>query len=114
MKKTLVAMLCMLQLGLIFAASAKYESDNYNLNLIYNEVITPGDAIFVRMAITLPKNHKKTKRRAWMHAFYWQNLTLFDNLCAKKEDIFGEEGVLLTYENARSQGGEKVFPVFQF
>ena len=61
MKKTLVAMLCMLQLGLIFAASAKYESDNYNLNLIYNEVITPGDAIFVRMAITLPKNHKKTK-----------------------------------------------------
>lgn len=61
MKKIIVTILCLLQLGLLFAASAKYESENYNLNIKYNDVITPGDAIFVRMNITLPKNHKKTK-----------------------------------------------------
>ena len=61
MKKLLLAILCILQLNLVFAASAKYESENYNLNLNYNDVITPGDAIFVRMNITIPKTHKKTK-----------------------------------------------------
>ncbi len=61
MKKIIVTILCLLQLGLLFPASAKYESENYNLNIKYNDVITPGDAIFVRMNITLPKNHKKTK-----------------------------------------------------
>ena len=61
MKKIIVTILCLLQLGLLFAASAKYESENYNLNIKYNDVITPGDAIFVRMNITIPKNHKKSK-----------------------------------------------------
>ena len=61
MKKILLTMLCLFQLNLIFAASAKYESENYNLNLEYNDVITPGDAIFVRMNITSPKSHKKSK-----------------------------------------------------
>lgn len=61
MKRTLLALFCLFQLNLIFAASAKYESENYNLNLNYNDIITPGDAIFVRMNITLPKTHKKSK-----------------------------------------------------
>lgn len=61
MKKLLLAILCVFQINLIFAASAKYESENYNLNLNYNDVITPGDAIFVRMNITIPKTHKKTR-----------------------------------------------------
>lgn len=61
MKKILLTLLCLLQLNLIFAANAKYESENYNLNLTYNDVITPGDAIFVRMNITTPKTHKKSK-----------------------------------------------------
>lgn len=61
MKKLLIALLCLFQLSFVFAASAKYESENYNLNILYNEEITPGDAVFVRMSITLPKNHKKSK-----------------------------------------------------
>jgi len=61
MKKILLTLLCLLQFNLIFSATAKYESENYNLNLEYNDVITPGDAIFVRMNITVPKNHKKSK-----------------------------------------------------
>ena len=61
MKKILITILILLNFGLLFAASAKYESENYNLNLSYNDVITPGDAIFVRMSVTLPKNHKKAK-----------------------------------------------------
>ena len=61
MKKILLTLLCLLQFNLIFAANAKYESENYNLNLTYNDVITPGDAIFVRMNITFPKTHKKSK-----------------------------------------------------
>lgn len=61
MKKKLITILILLNFGLLFAASAKYECENYNLNLKYNEVITPGDAIFVRMSISIPKNHKKSK-----------------------------------------------------
>ena len=61
MKKTLLAILCILQFGLVFAVSAKYESEEYSLNVNYNDVITPGDAIFVRMTVSSPKNHKKGK-----------------------------------------------------
>ncbi len=61
MKKLIITIFILLNFGLIFAASAKYESENYNLNLSYNNVITPGDAIFVRMSVTIPKNHKKAK-----------------------------------------------------
>ena len=61
MKKLLITIFALLNFGLLFAATAKYESENYNLNLNYNDVITPGDAIFVRMNITVPKTHKKSK-----------------------------------------------------
>ncbi len=61
MKRFLIIVFTLLNFGLLFAATAKYESENYNLNLTYNDVITPGDAIFVRMNITVPKTHKKSK-----------------------------------------------------
>ncbi len=61
MKKLIISIFALLNFGLLFAATAKYESENYNLNLNYNDVITPGDAIFVRMNITVPKTHKKSK-----------------------------------------------------
>lgn len=61
MKKLIITIFALLNFGLLFAATAKYESENYNLNLNYNDVITPGDAIFVRMNITVPKTHKKSK-----------------------------------------------------
>ena len=64
MKKILLLLICVLQLHILFAASAKYESENYNLNLKYNDIISPGDAIFVRMNISIPKNHKKGKNEA--------------------------------------------------
>ncbi len=64
MKKILIALFLIAQITFIYAANAKYESENYNLNIKYNDVITPGDAIFVRMNISVPKNHKKSKNEA--------------------------------------------------
>ena len=61
MKKFLLSILFILQFSLTFAATAKYVSEEYSIFLNYNDVITQGDAIFVRMNITIPKNHKKTK-----------------------------------------------------
>ena len=61
MKKILLSLFCLFQFISLFAVNAKYKSENYSLNLSYNDVITPGDAIFVRLNVTLPKNHKKTK-----------------------------------------------------
>ena len=61
MKKLLLTLFCLFQLNLFFAANAKYDSENYNLNLEYNDIIRPGDAIFVRMNITIPRTHKKNK-----------------------------------------------------
>lgn len=45
----------------VFAATAKYQSDNYNINVTYNDTVVPGDAIFVKMTFTLQKFHKKSK-----------------------------------------------------
>lgn len=61
MKKIILGIICFLQLTLCFGASAVFQSEEYNLQVTYNEVIVPGDAIFVRMSITTPKNHKKSK-----------------------------------------------------
>lgn len=61
MKKIIFAFLCLLNISTLCAANAKYLSEDYNLYVSYNDIITPGDAIFVRMTITNPKNHKKTK-----------------------------------------------------
>ena len=61
MKKLLLTTLCLLQIFTLFAATAKYQSQDYDLSIQYNDVITPGDAIFARMTVILPKNHKKSK-----------------------------------------------------
>ena len=61
MKKLLLTIFCVLQIFTVFAASAKYNSEDYNLNLDYNDEIVPGDAVFVRMTVSIPKNHKKSK-----------------------------------------------------
>ena len=61
MKKILFVLVLLIQAGLCFAKTAKYQSENYSLSVTYNDTIVPGDAVFIRMSITVPKNHKKTK-----------------------------------------------------
>ncbi|MBR1640558.1 MAG: M23 family metallopeptidase [Treponema sp.] len=64
MKKFLIsAVILSLFSTSIFAAraTAKFQSESYTLNITYNDTITPGNAIFARMTVTIPKNHKKTK-----------------------------------------------------
>ena len=61
LKKFSIAALILVQAGLCFAKQAVFQSENYNLSVEYNDVLVPGDAVFVRMEITLPKNHKKNK-----------------------------------------------------
>ena len=60
-KKLLIALAAFSQLSLCFGKTAFFQSENYNLTVTYNETIVPGDAVFVRMSVTLPKNHKKAK-----------------------------------------------------
>lgn len=61
MKKFLMSVLFVFGFSLVFAATAKYQSEEYNIFVNYNDTITQGDAIFVRMNITTPKSHKKSK-----------------------------------------------------
>lgn len=63
MKKVFVFTLCLLQSLLLFGATktAKYESDQYDIFLKYNDVVVPGDAVFVRMRIATPKTLKLPK-----------------------------------------------------
>ena len=61
MKKFFLLIVGLFQVAILFATNAKYKCDDYYLNITYNEVITPGDAIFARLAITTPKNHKMAK-----------------------------------------------------
>ena len=61
MKKLITAILVLLQITLCFAKTAVFHSENYNLTVTYNDTIVPGDAVFVRMSITTPKTHKKSK-----------------------------------------------------
>lgn len=42
-------------------STAKYQEDDCNIYVIYNDSVVPGDAIFVRMMIQTPKSHKKEK-----------------------------------------------------
>lgn len=41
--------------------TAKYQEDDFNIFVVYNDSVVPGDAIFVRMLIQTPKSHKKDK-----------------------------------------------------
>ena len=61
MKNQLLTLFCLFQIFSLYAVNAKYQSSDYNLQVTYNDVITPGDAIFVRMTVSTPKNHKKSK-----------------------------------------------------
>ena len=61
MKKIILAIAVFIQFSFCFGKTAVFNSDNYNLTVTYNETIVPGDAVFVRMSVTLPKNHKKNK-----------------------------------------------------
>ena len=61
MKKLITAILVLLQITLCFAKTAVFQSENYSLTVTYNDTIVPGDAVFVRMSITTPKTHKKSK-----------------------------------------------------
>ena len=50
-----------------FAEAAVYQTETYILNVSYNETLVPGDAIFVRLTVSIPKNaipktHKKTEK----------------------------------------------------
>lgn len=61
MKKIIFVTLCIFKFCLLFAANAKYQSEEFNLNVNYNDQLVPGDAVFVRMAISTPKSHKRSK-----------------------------------------------------
>lgn len=63
MKKlfTITALLFVMFGSALFAKTAHYSTDNYTLSLSYNEMLVPGDAVFVRMQIVPSKNHKKSK-----------------------------------------------------
>ena len=61
MIKLILIFFGLLQFSFIFAAKAKFSCDEYILNVEYNDVIIPGDAVFVRISVTNPKNHKKNK-----------------------------------------------------
>lgn len=61
MKKAFLIFLCFINITFVFATTARYRTDDYTLNINYNDIITPGDAIFVRLSIQTPKNHKKNK-----------------------------------------------------
>lgn len=57
MKKILLA-LALLPFFVLNAANAKYQSEDISLNVIYNDTITPGDAIFARMIMSSKSNKK--------------------------------------------------------
>lgn len=61
MKKFLLITFILLITSSAFAVTAKYADENYIIDIEYNEIVVPGDAIFARMTITYPKNHKKNK-----------------------------------------------------
>ena len=61
MKKIVLIFFWLLQFSFIFAAKANFSCDEYFLSVEYNDVIIPGDAIFVRLSVTNSKNHKKNK-----------------------------------------------------
>ena len=61
MKKIISIFTILLQFTVLFAAKAKFSTEDYSFNVIYNETITPGVAIFVRLSVINSKNHKKNK-----------------------------------------------------
>lgn len=67
MKKNIISflILAVFQISGLFATTAKYETETYTLTVNYQDILVPGDAIFVRLSITttpvVDKKHKKNK-----------------------------------------------------
>lgn len=61
MKKILLA-ISLLCTCFLYAATGNFDSENYSISVKYNEVIVPGDAVFVRMNFTQSKNQKRNLR----------------------------------------------------
>jgi len=61
MKKlfTSIALLLIFTASGLWAASGKYESELYTINVSYNDTVVPGDAVFARLKITTPKKKGK-------------------------------------------------------
>ena len=66
--KLILSALIAIQLSSVFAVTAKYQTENYTLTVHYNDTLTPGDAIFVRLSILQQKSHKKNKVEHERHA----------------------------------------------
>lgn len=65
-KHIFIAILFIFNIFSLFGENAIYQSENYIINVTYNETLVPGDSIFVRFLLTvpknaIPKNHKKDK-----------------------------------------------------
>ena len=58
MKKIILAIL-ILNSFLLFAATGTFQSENYSLSVKYNEILVPGDAVFVRMNFIQNSKQKK-------------------------------------------------------
>lgn len=58
MKKFLLSLLFFISVCPIFSTSAKYSTEKFTLNIKYNEEIIPGDAVFVKMDINVPKSKR--------------------------------------------------------
>lgn len=96
-KKLLTAAILLLSSSFIFAASAVFTTDNYNLNISYNDIIIAGDAIFVRLNIVPSKNLKKIKQELEVKAvlqLYQDKKSIetapFYLITKKKKDISGD------------------------
>ena len=58
-------------------ATAKHQEEDCNIYVIYNDTIVPGEALFVRMTIQVPKSHKKNKNldtTATLHLYQKQKV----------------------------------------
>lgn len=131
MKKLIILFIGLINLSLVFSANAKYISEDYNLYVSYNDIITPGDAIFVRMTVTNPKNHKKSKseneRKATLQllqdkkviehsTFYQINKRKTGNtelLCGIPVSIWLKDGnysIKVIFENSESDVKEFILP----
>ena len=57
--KIIAAFLVLLSAFPLFSESASFQSENYTINVKYNNVVSPGHAVFVRMNVIPAKNIKK-------------------------------------------------------
>jgi len=81
----------------LFGATARYQDENYTIDVQYNDEVSAGDAIFVRMTLETPKNHKKLKSESERKAtlqFYQDKKLLetapFYSVAKKKSSTFSE------------------------